>query len=370
MAATGKKAPVASKKTDKKGKKPVAARRKTRKTAGKGIFDGYIPGMYAENLGMTAANFALMRRAELRAKKIKSMKDFTKEEKIDMRRKEKKSKEELHKLRVKQGKYMAAVKAARRKGQSPPNYSLFVQPSASPRSSNSNHSQPSASPRSSGSNRSRPRSNVRSPAQAGPVTVPGGFVQGSLQAAPAQGLIVEAQDVITKIVNKKNNTLSQINNATKTTGVTQKTRLKLVRINAILNGVLVGTMTISHSLPTSRSSDTSNMGKALNYEGRRIEYLKAIRNNLFANVKKAPRNFKESKTTYVIEALFSENLGAQLKKQVFGVMLKAAQAEAQLKGNPYIAVLKSVDGNAATSAANFAAKINNGGSGGTLFRIQ
>lgn len=358
MAATGKKAPVTSKKTAKKGKKPVAARRKTRKTAGKGVFDGYIPGIYAETLGMTAANFALMRRAELRAKKTKSMKEMSQEDKNRMRSEEKKRKEKAAKQRVQQGQFLAAMMAARRKGQPVPRRSpFFVQTPVLPGLSGSNRSGPSASNR---------------PGPAMPVTVPGGMVRVNRDTPVQPSLVVEAQDIIQpaakKVINKER-TLSKIAKAT-ASGVEQKTRSKLVRINANLNGVLVGTMTISHGLPTSTSIDTSNMGKALGYKGKRAEYLKAIKNNLFANVAKAPGNFQESKTTYVIEAKFSDNLSTQMKKQVFGVMLKVAQAEAQLVRNPYMAVFKRVDGNAATAAANFAAKINNGGAGGMLFKIQ
>lgn len=313
---------VASKGTGKK--KTDAKKKKSRKTIGfksikKGLFGGYQPGIYAEPFGLTAANFRLMARAEERAKQArKDRKDgITSEQK----------------------------RAALNAGRSAPRRSPFFA-SPGPVVTVPRSVVPAVSP--------RPRSRTPTPA---PVV-------------PQTEIVLEAKDMLP--------TLSTISKSEPKSGAREKTRSKLVRINASMEGVLVGTLTISHGLPKSNPKQTSqkqpkdirNTEKLLGYEDKRAQYTAAIRSNLFANVSKAPGNFKEGKTTYVIEAKFADGLPPRTKKEVFAAMLKVAQEEARRVENPYLAVFKNVDGNAATAAANYANKINNGGSAGMLFRLK
>ena len=173
-----------------------------------------------------------------------------------------------------------------------------------------------------------------------------------------------------------NSSLAKVENLPGKKGTT-KLRQQLVFLQAkTTQGVLVGQMIISHGLPAKKTrteekmrsyGDFANAKKILGLENAK-EYQAAISNGLFANVAKKPQNFTTGNTTYVMAVGFDPALSPADKKQVFAVLISTAQAEARAKGNPYLAVLKSIDGNAATAAVNLASKINNGQSG-VLLRV-
>lgn len=347
---------MATKKLTKTGK--VAKKYRRPKVGSKALptnMLGYVPGMYRGEITLTGKDYAFLRRAEERAKLARRMRMQAKEENPQ-----------------RSGSRIPTPSPSQRSTSRSRSSLNQLNPSrvGTPMSQLANVANAANAARGTPSRSRSPMNRLANAALSGMPTMPAAPSPAQQQAAPA--LVVEATPVN---MSEYNSSLAKLVDMPAKKAPT-KLRKDLVFLEAkTTQGKLIGQMIISHGLPTQKSKNEktkrtygefTNASKILGLNADR--YRAAISNELFANVANKPANFTVGKTTYVIAVGFDPTLSPADKKLVFGVLISTAQEEAREKGNPYLAVFKSVDGNAATAAVNLANKISNGQSG-VLLRV-